>query len=195
MPTDRVTVSRPFQVTGIDFSGPLYPKGKHIRRSAISCCSPVRQCMPFTWNFVVTRPRIRSFWPSRDLFDTAGYRIPYTLATHRRSKRRTKSRPFSHKIPPPHCAIWYNVDIHRSLGGLVARSVGKNDWNHKKMPKESVGAVTGHGRIVDHHPSQHRYRPEFKVHNTRHLERINTCAFPLWCKTDDVVLDNSQKRG
>jgi hypothetical protein len=32
MPTDRVTASRPFQVTGIDFAGPLYAKGKPIGR-------------------------------------------------------------------------------------------------------------------------------------------------------------------
>jgi len=30
MPADRVTASRPFQVTGIDFAGPLYVKGKPL---------------------------------------------------------------------------------------------------------------------------------------------------------------------
>jgi len=28
MPADRIMASRPFQVTGIDFAGPLYVKGK-----------------------------------------------------------------------------------------------------------------------------------------------------------------------
>jgi hypothetical protein len=45
MPTDRVTASRPFQVTGIDFAGPLYANGKPNWRKcyiALFTCSTVR---------------------------------------------------------------------------------------------------------------------------------------------------------
>jgi hypothetical protein len=51
MPTDRVTASRPFQVTGIDFAGPLNAKGKPIgRKCYIALCDSAQ----FTWNFAVT---------------------------------------------------------------------------------------------------------------------------------------------
>jgi hypothetical protein len=45
MPTDRATASRPFQVTGIYFVGPLYVKGKPIGRKfyiALFTCATVR---------------------------------------------------------------------------------------------------------------------------------------------------------
>jgi hypothetical protein len=46
MPTDRVTANRPFQVTSIDFAGPLYAKGKPIRRKcyiALFTCATVHE--------------------------------------------------------------------------------------------------------------------------------------------------------
>jgi len=45
MPADRISASRPFQVTGIDFAGPLYVKGKPpLRKSyiALFSCATVR---------------------------------------------------------------------------------------------------------------------------------------------------------
>jgi hypothetical protein len=45
MPTDRVTASRPFQVTGIDFAGPLYVKGRpHLKKCyiALFTCAKIR---------------------------------------------------------------------------------------------------------------------------------------------------------
>ena len=45
MPADRITASRPFQVTGIDFAGPLYVKGKLPLRKcyiALFTCATVR---------------------------------------------------------------------------------------------------------------------------------------------------------
>ena len=45
MPDDRVSASIPFQVTGIDFAGTLYVKGKHPLREcyiALFTCATVR---------------------------------------------------------------------------------------------------------------------------------------------------------
>jgi len=45
-----VTASRPFQVTSIDFAGPLYVKGKPLLKKAISRCLPAQQYTQSTWN-------------------------------------------------------------------------------------------------------------------------------------------------
>jgi len=45
MPADRITASRPFQVTGIDFAGPLYFKGNPPLRKcyiALFTCATMR---------------------------------------------------------------------------------------------------------------------------------------------------------
>jgi hypothetical protein len=46
MPADRVTASKPFQVTGIDFAGPLYVKGKPLLKQsyvALFTCATIRR--------------------------------------------------------------------------------------------------------------------------------------------------------
>jgi len=102
---------------------------------------------------------------------------------------------FSHQNPRPHCPARHHLEIKRFQDGLVGRMFGKNNRHHKKIPKESVRAVTGHGRRVANHSSQHRSRHEFKAHNTRRQGRINSCAFPLWCKPEDVTLHNRATKG
>jgi hypothetical protein len=44
MPADRVTASKPFQLTGIDFAGPLYIKGKPLLKQcyvALFTCATI----------------------------------------------------------------------------------------------------------------------------------------------------------
>ena len=69
-------------------------------------------------------------------------------------------------------------------------------WSEpQKMPMESIGAVTSHGRRVGHHCRQHRSRPEFDTHNSGHRGRIDTITFPSWRKTDSVTLWNRATNG
>jgi len=65
-----------------------------------------------------------------------------------------------------------------------------DDWHHKNMPKDCVGAVTGQGRRLA------TILVSIKIAlNSRPITQDNEDAFTpanfLWCKTDDVALHKS----
>jgi hypothetical protein len=111
MPADRVTASKPFQVTGIDFTGPLYVKGTPLLNpcyNALFTCPTIRAvrleiCIDMTTE--------SSSQPSRDSLGAADCRIPSTLTMHKRPTRRIESLlrcgggPFGRQNPSFHCPI------------------------------------------------------------------------------------------
>ena len=174
------TAFSPFQVTGIDFHGPLSAKGKPLGLKcyiSLFTCATVRAvhleiCSDLTTDtFLLT---FQGFIGRRGL--------PHTIYTDNAQTFQAANRELTefwkalsatetHRLVAQYGITWKFITPRAAWwGGWWESMIGTT----RRCCKESVESVIGHGRRVGHHSIQHRSRPEFKAHNTRHRGRINT---------------------
>jgi hypothetical protein len=151
LPAVRVTAFRPFQVTGIDFAGPLYAKGTPFMKKcyiALFICATVRAvhlelCSDLTTeSFLLALQR---FVGRRGLSRTIYTDNAQTFQAANKELAdlwRTLSNAKTHAHIAQHGITWKFITPRAAWWGGWWR---KNDWHHQTMPKKGVGAVTGHG--------------------------------------------------
>jgi hypothetical protein len=82
------------------------------------------------------------------------------------------------------------VEVYRSQGGLVGRLVGKDDGH---QPIGCLRKVLGRSQATEEEFANTLVNVEAALNSrliTQDVEDVITPAYFLWCKTDDVVLNN-----
>jgi hypothetical protein len=195
MPTFRVTASRPFQVTGIDFAGPFYAKGKPNGRKcyiALFTCAAVRSVNLELRSDLTTDTFLLVF---QRFIGRRG--LPHTIYTDSAQTFQAANKELAelwqalsatktHRLIAQHGITWKFIAPRAArLGGWCERIVGTT--------KRCLRKVLGLSQATDEELAttrQHRSRPEFEAHNSEHRGCINTSSFCLWRKTDSVTLWN-----
>jgi len=138
LPADRVIPQKPFEVTGIDFAGPLYIKvGSNMRKCYIALFKCVTT-LAVHLELCTDMSTDKFCWLFNDMFGDEDYHKPFT---------RTTLRPF---MPPKNTELNYgpvdlqpkltnsspsqhSLDIYCSEGSLVGRMVGEDDRNYETL--------------------------------------------------------------
>jgi hypothetical protein len=102
MPADKITASKPFQVTGIDFAGPLYVKGRPLLKqcyAALFTCPTIRAVYLELCSDITTDTFLLAF---QRFIGRRGIRIPFILTMRKRSTRQIgSSRSYGGPSRPP----------------------------------------------------------------------------------------------
>ena len=188
-----VTASRPFQVTGIDFAGPLYVKGEPLLRKVITRCLPAQQYAQSTWNSAVSCPRMFLLAFQRFI---GRHGIPHTIYSDKAQTFHAANRELAElwealSATKTHCIAQYGITwkfiAPRAAwwGGWWERMVGTTKRCLRKVLEQSQATDEELATTLVNIEAALNSRPI-----TQDTEDAITPAHFLWQKADSTTLRN-----